>query len=122
MGQCQNSRRIDRYKGLQSYKTYWTEGYDKEQLMNLSAKLESLVEYLGNSEKRLVINKLMDYPVLKSLFLYYPIKNKVLGYTIMALLPIGLLGYLFGARQQKNLKKEIKSIIKVSDELTALHK
>lgn len=113
---------LDRYKGLQSYKTYWTEGYNKEQLMDLSAKLESLVEYLGNSEKRLVINKLMDYPVLKSLFLYYPIKNKVLGYFVMALLPVGLLGYLLGTRQQKNLKKEIKSIIKVSDELTALYK
>ena len=37
--------------------------YDQEQFDRLSADVEAVVTYLGNSRDVLVINKLMDFPV-----------------------------------------------------------
>ena len=108
------------YPKRQSYKDYWLKGYDHDKLNDLSATLEESVEYMSNSDKQLVINKLMDYPILKSLFFYYPVKNKYLAYTIMALFPIGLVGYFIGIKQQKLLKKDISTIIAVSREIIKL--
>ena len=105
----------------QSYATYWLQGYDKHSLNELSKELEDTVAYLSNSDKQLVINKLMDYPVLRSLFFYYPVNNRPLAYVIMALFPVGLTGYWIGLRQQNRLKKDINSIISVSDELINIY-
>ncbi len=113
---------LELYKKRQSYLSYWLHGYDKTKLNRLSARLEDTVEYLSNSDKQLVINKLMDYPVLRSLFFYYPINNKILSYAIMIVFPVGLLGYSIGIRQQNLLKKDIRNIISVSDELINMHK
>ena len=105
----------------QSYATYWLQGYNKHSLNELSKELEDTVAYLSNSDKQLVINKLMDYPVLRSLFFYYPVNNRPLAYVIMALFPVGLTGYWIGLRQQNRLKKDINSIISVSDELINIY-
>lgn len=113
---------LARYSKRQSYMGYWMYGYDKDALGHLSEELESTVEYLGNSDRQLVINKLMDYPVLRSLFFYYPVNNRILSYVIMAVFPLGLLGYAIGMRQQNYLKKDIRNIISVSEELINMYK
>lgn len=115
---CENF--LSRYKKQQNYLSYWTQGYDIAALKRLSQELEATVEYLGNSTKILVVNKLMDYPVLRSLLTYNPVGNKKVGIFVACLFPIGLPGYLIGVAHQKNLKREIKSVVKVSDELLAM--
>ena len=112
---------LSRYPKMQSYYAYWMSGYDKGALSLLSAELESCVEYLGNSDRQLVINKLMDYPVLRSLFFYYPVNNRILSFVIMAVFPIGIAGYLIGTHQQKALKKDIRTIMSVSDEIMNMY-
>ena len=111
---------VSLYPKRQSYKDYWLRGYDHNKLNKISTVLEETVLYLSNSDKQLVINKLMDYPILKSLFFYYPVRNKYLAYTIMALFPIGLIGYIIGIKQQKLLRKDINTIIAVSREIIKL--
>lgn len=112
---------LDRYVKPQSYFTYWSKGYDRLMLRHLSDELESVVTYLENSDRQLVINKLMDYPILRSLFFYHPVNNRILSYVVMALFPIGIVGYLVGLRQQKQLKKDIRTIVHVSEELINMH-
>ena len=82
--------------------------------------MESVVEYLENSRSQLVINKVMDYPCLRSLYFYYPVSNAKLGIAIAALLPIGLIGYFIGMKCQNGLKHDLKVSIKVCDELTTI--
>ena len=106
---------------VQTYLQYWLYGYDRGELAALSRTLEDTVDYLGNSDRQLVINKLMDYPVLRSLFFYYPVNNRALAYVIAALFPIGLIGYYIGIRQQNHLKKDIKTVVGVSDELINMY-
>lgn len=113
---------LERYKGRQSFITYWTAGYDKKLLGALQAQVESVVEYMGNSREKLVINKTMDFPIIRQLLSYKPTGNKALGYALAALLPLSLPLYLVGTRHQKNLKNEIKITARVCDELTEMMK
>ena len=113
---------LERYNGRQSFITYWTAGYDKKLLGALQAQVESVVEYMGNSREKLVINKAMDFPIIRQLLSYKPTGNKALGYALAALLPLSLPLYLVGTRHQKNLKNEIKITARVCDELTEMMK
>lgn len=112
---------IDRYKKKCSYRQYWEVGYDRKLINELSVQLEETVEYMSNSRSRLIINKLMDFPILRSLFFYHPTNYRWLGITAMVLFPIGLPVYLIGVKQQGILKNEVKKIISVSDELIELY-
>ena len=111
---------LDRYPGRQSYLTYWQQGYDKASIRALSDQVDSVVDYLSNSREQMVLNKAMDYPVIRQLLTYRPVGNKNLGTALAALFPIGLPLWLVGLRHQKNLKRDISLTIKTSDQLVAI--
>ncbi|MDD2961580.1 MAG: LptF/LptG family permease [Muribaculaceae bacterium] len=104
----------------QSYINYWLNGYSKTRLNQLSENLESTVTYLCNSQDILVINKLMDYPILRRLFFYHPTNYKFVGWGAIILFPIGFTIFLIGKNQQDLLKRDINNIINVSNELIVL--
>lgn len=104
----------------QRYLPYWTHGLSRTEVDNLISKMEAVVEYLENSRSQLVINKVMDFPCLRSLYFYYPASNAKLGIAIAALLPIGLIGYFIGMKCQDGLKHDLRVSLKVCDELTAI--
>lgn len=104
----------------QSYAAYWLHGYDMRQLHSLSASLEAVAEYLGNSREKLVVNKLMDYPVLRSLWVYRPASDRRIGIVCAAVLPAGIAVWLAGRREQRILRHEVETIVRVSDDLAAL--
>lgn len=104
----------------QAYVAYWLKGYDTRSLHELSARLETVVAYLANSRSQLIVNKLMDFPVLRSLWVYHPCSDRRLGVVFAALLPIGVPVWLFGRREQRILRSEVEQILKVTNELTPL--
>lgn len=112
---------VDRYRRPQNYISYWIEGIDRKRLRELSRELESVVAYLGNSRKQLVINKLMDLPILRSLYFYKPSENKIVSYLFMIVFPLGVIGYLVGLRQQRQLRHDVEAVSQVCDELINLH-
>ncbi len=114
---CHCQTFLDRYKSVQSYIKYWIQGVDRRDLHALSEEMEHIVEYLSNSQDKIVINKLMDYPILRSLWLYHPSGFKWVSYLCIAIFPIGLPVYLLGIRCQKQLKHEVSVMLKVSDEI-----
>lgn len=107
-------------KGRQNFFEYWQRGYDKELLQKLHNEVESFVEYAQNTRSRLVILKLMDYPVLRKLLLYGPCKNKKLGTFIALLLPLSIPVYLAGLYEQRQLRYELSVIRKTNAEIRAL--
>jgi lipopolysaccharide export system permease protein len=102
------------------FKDYWLKGCPVEKLHALSQMEEQTVEYLSNSRDKLVINKLMDLPILRSLWLYRPAPKKWMGVAAMVLLPVGFAIYLIGRKSISSLRKEIETIIKVDTELIKL--
>lgn len=103
-----------------NYFAYWLHGYSRSGLKLLRTELEAVVAYISNSQDKLVINKLMDYPVLRSLWLYHPTNYRWAGWMAIAIFPVSLSVYFFGLRQLGILRKEIERIVSVSDELTEL--
>ena len=103
----------------QSYWKYCLYGYDKSDIMELGAQVNDLVDYVSNSNSQIVISKLMDYPVLRNLWVYRPVLSKKWGYLLAALFPIGLLLYWVGSYQQRLLRNEVEGIIHTNEELCA---
>lgn len=104
----------------QSYVKFWLEGYNRDELRGVSTALEQTVEYIANAPQRLVVNKLMDYPILRSLWVYHPTNYRYAAIAAAAIFPVGLPIWLFGRREQRILCGEMQQIIKVTDELTTL--
>lgn len=104
----------------QSYTAYWLKGYDRGALRSLSVEEEKVVEYLSNSRDKMVILKLMDFPILRSLWLYHPTGLKWVGWAAIVVFPVGVPLWLAGRSVQSHLRKEIELIIKVAGETSAL--
>lgn len=111
---------IDRYPKAQSYIEYWRQGYDRTAIKSLAEQVDTVVDYLSNSRDQMVLNKTMDYPVIRQLLSYQPTRNKIVGTVLLALFPIGLPLWLIGLRHQKNLKRDMRQTIKTSDQLVAI--
>jgi len=111
---------LGRYPARQAYMEYWQHGYDKQSLLGISAMVDDIADYLSNSRDQMVINKAMDYPIIRNLLTYHPTKYPKVGMAFAILFPIGLPFYLIGIRHQRNLKRDIELTVKVSDQLMAI--
>lgn len=107
-------------KKPQSFVSYWTNGYDKALLNSLRDYLESYIEYAQYSKSRLVVLKLMDYPIIRNLKLYQPCNNKKLGSLMALVLPLSIPIYLIGAYVQTLLIREIAAIRKSNKEIITI--
>ena len=111
---------LARYKSRQGYLAYFQNGYDKQQLDSLSQEIESVVDYLSNSRDQLLLNKAMDFPILRKMLTYHITNYKHVGTALAVLFPIGVPLYLVGTWHQTNLKKEVATASKVCDEITQI--
>jgi lipopolysaccharide export system permease protein len=111
------SQFLDKYHRRQTYFNYLMYGYDKMSLRQISREVDDVVDYMSNSRSQLVINKAMDFPIIRQLLTYHLTNYPRLGLAFGIIFPIGLAMYVVGIRHQKNLKNDISTIIKVCDEL-----
>ena len=111
---------LDTYPGKQQYLEYWQRGFDKNTIKSLSQQVDDVVDYLSNSREQMVLNKTMDYPIIRQLLTYQPTTNKTLGTVVAALFPIGLPGWIIGLRHQQNLKRDVRLTAKTCDQLVAI--
>ena len=108
---------LSRYPGRQSYVDYWLQGYSRTEIRGIGADTNHTVEYLSNSRDRLVIARLSQYPVIRSLWLYHPTNYRYVGWAAIALFPAGLTVYLLGLRAQRRLKADISRIVALDTEI-----
>lgn len=112
----------DEYPGMESYCQYWRQGYDKERLNRISLSLEENIDYMTDCRKPLAVNKLMEYPVIRDLWLYRPVHRKWLAEVCMWFFPFGIPVYLAGINAQRNLKRELLKVSEVSDGIIGILK
>jgi len=108
---------LTRYSGRQNYIDYWLRGYSRTEIRGIGAETNHTVEYLSNSRDRLVISRLSQYPVIRSLWLYHPTNYRYIGCAAIALFPVGLTVYLLGLRAQRRLKADISCIVTLDTEI-----
>ena len=105
---------------IQNFIAYWQKGYNKSLIDELRESIESFIEYAQYSKKRLVVLKLMDYPIIRNLLLYYPCKDKRVGTLLALILPLSIPVYLVGVYEQKLLRQEFSQIRKTNKEITTI--
>ncbi len=113
-------RFLEQNPAKQSYTAYWLNGYDRESLHALRESVESVVSYLSNSREKMVVLKLMDMPVLRSLWFQEPSHTRWLSWLMISVFPIGIPIWLYGRHTQAQLRDELATVVKVADELIVL--
>ena len=111
------SRFTARYARTMSYVKYWMQGIDRDEISGFVDRLEGTVEYMSNSRDKIVINKLMDYPVIRRMWFHQPSYGKWMSYAAMIVFPVGLPVYLIGLHCHKKLFKEVAAVANVTREI-----
>lgn len=68
----------------------------------------------------MVVLKLMDMPILRSLWFQQPSTRKWLSWTMIVIFPLGLAVWFYGRKTQQRLRDELHTVSKVSDQLIEL--
>ncbi len=109
-----------RYKSRQGFLDYWRRGYDRKAIAELSAEVESVVDMLSNARNQMVLNKAMDFPIVRNLVAYQPCRHAGLGTALACLVPLSVPAYLIGARYQATLRRELRQTATVCSQLCAI--
>lgn len=104
----------------QNYISYWRKGYDRHGLHELRDYEENLVDRLANSRDKMVIIKLMDLPIIRSLWFIEPSATPWLSNIMIAIFPIGIPIWLYGRFTQKRLRHELETTATVAAQLITL--
>jgi lipopolysaccharide export system permease protein len=108
---------LSKQKRWINYFTYWKEGGKDHAAEQVTLEMEDIVEELSNSDQNLVLNKLMDYPIIGGYKQLGAHLNRKAGMLIGLFFPLGLLVYFIATYQRKLLRQDINTVIKVSQEL-----
>lgn len=103
-----------------NYFLFWKQGGKDHTAETLAQEMESLVDELSNSDQNLLLNKLMDYPVIRG---YNRIDFHLTGKSGMAVglfIPVGLPVYFLAIYQRKLLMHDIRTIQKTSNEIAEI--
>ncbi|MDR1623636.1 MAG: LptF/LptG family permease [Tannerellaceae bacterium] len=109
---------LDKQKRWTNYFTYWKEGGKDPAAEQVTFAMEEIVEELSNADRNLVLNKLMDYPVIGGYKQLGAHLNKNASMLIGLFFPLGLPVYFIATYQRKLLRQDINTVMKVSRELT----
>ena len=108
---------LQQHRRWMNYLAFWKQGGRDRAAEELSNKVEQVVEELSNSDQNLVLNKLMDYPVMEG---YNQLDERISGKVGLAVglcIPIGLPLYLLATYQRKLLRHDVQMVYKTSGEL-----
>lgn len=105
------------HKRWLNYITFWRQGGKDHTAEQLAAEMDGIIEELANSDQNLLLNKLMDYPVIGGYNQLNANLNGKIGLTLGILIPIGLPIYLLATYQRKLLRHDIQVVQKTSREL-----
>jgi len=104
-------------KRMMNYIKFWKQGGVDYKAEPIAVELENIVEILKNSDQNLILNKLMDFPVIKGYELInFRISPKI-GLALAILFPLGGLVYLIAFYRHRLLFQDISSTAKVCDEM-----
>lgn len=115
MDQCKNY--LSSHKRWVHYISFWKNGGRDKEVEVIADEMENIIEELENSYKILILNKLMDYPIVSG---YNRLSKKIkgnMGFAVAIFFPIGVPLYLLAIYQRKLLLQDIKALQKTSGEL-----
>lgn len=113
------NRFLKQNKRWKPYFAFWKEGNKDHATEQINRQLETIIEELNNSDRILVLNKLMDYPLLSGYKHHSPL-NGFTGMLAAVIFPIGLPLYLVAMYKRKLLLHDLHTVVRVNGELNQL--
>ncbi|MEG1748717.1 MAG: LptF/LptG family permease [Tannerellaceae bacterium] len=104
-------------KRWQNYISFWRNGGKDPIAERIANEMEAIIIELNNSDQNLLLNKLMDYPVIDGYSQLTAGLNKKSGLILGLIFPLGLPVYFLSTYQRKLLRHDVRVIQKVSNEL-----
>ena len=101
------------------YFSFWKHGGKDIKAVSLSERLENLIEEGRDSDKNIILNKLMDFPIIEGYEFNFQMNErtgKIIGYIF----PLAIFFYLFTVYRRKFLIRDIQTIQQTCDELTSI--
>ena len=98
---------LDSAPARPSYKEFWQGGYNRLLIHQLTAAVDSTIEYISTSRDKRIVNRLNALPVLRSLLLYQPNAYKPLANAFLIILPLGFPIYILGKKQQAEFREDL---------------
>lgn len=86
---------------------YWTSGVDRGELGLLAGKVDAMIEMMTDCRDKSVVAKLKEYPVIRKLWIYSPLKVQHPRWATYLLTTLGLPLWLLSRRYLKNLRTEL---------------
>ncbi len=111
---------ITKHRRWINYIQYWKSGGKDHEAEALALEMESIVEELANSDQNLLLNKLMDYPIIGNYHQLNADLGQKVALAIGLFLPVGIPVYLLAIYQRKLLRQDIITVQKVSEELKSV--
>lgn len=102
------------------YFRFWRRGKTDDIASQITTRLNDIIEELSNSDQNLLLNKLMDYPVITGYNKQNSPFNGVASIITGIIFPVGIPIYFIAMYQRKLLIMDIKTILKVNIELQDL--
>jgi lipopolysaccharide export system permease protein len=107
------------YRLFPPFFRFWEEGGRDAEAAALSNEMEQLVETLHNSDRILILNKLMDFPILRGYDFLPPFRPAV-GRYLAFCFPLSLPMYLLAVYRRRYLRHDLATVGQVAEELLLL--
>lgn len=111
---------ISGHKRWIHYIRFWENGGRDYNAEMIAKEMESIVEELSNSDQNLVLNKLMDYPIISGYMKINARINNKTGITVGMFIPVGVPLYLLAVYQRKLLRHDIEMVKKASEDMAEI--
>ena len=105
------------HKRWLNYVTFWKQGGKDHTAEQLAEEMDDIIEELSNSDQNLLLNKLMDYPVIGGYNQLNANLNGKTGLAFAIFFPIGIPIYLLATYQRKLLRHDVQAAQRTSREL-----
>ena len=99
------------------YIKFWKNGGRDYNAEMIAKEMESIIEELSNSDQNLVLNKLMDYPIISGYMKINARINNKPGIAVGMFVPVGVPLYLLAVYQRKLLRHDIEMVKKASEDM-----
>ncbi|MDR0699521.1 MAG: LptF/LptG family permease [Tannerella sp.] len=102
------------------YVNFWKQGGTDQEAERIALEIEAIVNVLENSDQNLVLNKTMDFPIIKSYHLTNFRISPNAGLALATCIPVGGMIYLIAVYRRKLLRQDMKTTMRVCDEMVEI--
>lgn len=90
--------------------TYWWRGFDINAIRRFGTQLDANCKALTDCRDLAVVNKLLDFPIIRGQWLYEPARTRAWKIVALVLFPLSIPVWIFGMIKQRYLCKDLRKV------------